>query len=207
MEALNELSAFSLVSHNVDKLEFTVHRLVQDVSRMAQNNENTEKNITACLRWLNEGFVGEPQDVRDWPVLEPLVPHLTELLAHSDRRHSDNAIESRLLNQLGLLYLSKAQHKLAEPLMRRALKIDEQYFGENHPNVARGLNNLAQLLQDTNRLAEAEPLMRRAFIIFLTSLGFDHPNTQMVLNNYISLLLKMGQTNEEIKETLSNLLR
>ena len=31
------------------------------------------------------------------------------------------------------------------------------------PQVASDLNNLAQLLQDTNRLAEAEPLMRRAW--------------------------------------------
>ena len=43
-------------------------------------------------------------------------------------------------------------------LMRRALAIDEQSFGPDHPNVAIDLNNLAQLLQATNRLAEAEPL-------------------------------------------------
>ena len=41
----------------------------------------------------------------------------------------------------------------AEPLMRRALAIDEQSFGKDHPNVAIDLNNLAQLLQATNRLA------------------------------------------------------
>ena len=43
--------------------------------------------------------------------------------------------------------------------MRRALAIDEQSYGPDHPKVATGLNNLAQLLQDTNRLAEAEPLI------------------------------------------------
>ena len=39
--------------------------------------------------------------------------------------------------------------------MRRALAIDETSFGPDHPNVAIRLNNLARLLQDTNRLAEA----------------------------------------------------
>ncbi|MEL7335223.1 MAG: tetratricopeptide repeat protein, partial [Planctomycetota bacterium] len=34
-----------------------------------------------------------------------------------------------------------------------------------HPKVAIRLNNLAQLLQATNRLSEAEPLMRRALAI------------------------------------------
>ena len=49
------------------------------------------------------------------------------------------------------------------------------------------LNNLAQLLQDTNRLAEAEPLMRRALAIFETSLGPDHPNTVIARNNLAAL--------------------
>ena len=31
----------------------------------------------------------------------------------------------------------------AEPLMGRALAIDEKCYGPNHPNVARDLNNLA----------------------------------------------------------------
>ena len=53
----------------------------------------------------------------------------------------------------------------AEPLIRRALAIDEKSYGPDHPNVAIRLNNLAELLQDTNRLAEAEPLMRRALAI------------------------------------------
>ena len=60
--------------------------------------------------------------------------------------------------------------------MRRALAIDEASFGPDHPDVASDLNNLAQLLQDTNRLAEAEPLMRRALAIDEASFGPEHPN-------------------------------
>ena len=49
--------------------------------------------------------------------------------------------------------------------MRRALAIDEQSFGPEHPNVATTSTTWPQLLQATNRLAEAEPLMRRALAI------------------------------------------
>ena len=59
--------------------------------------------------------------------------------------------------------------------MRRALAIDELSYGPDHPNVAIRLNNLAQLLQATNRLAEAEPLMRRAWRS-TSVLRPDHPN-------------------------------
>ena len=72
--------------------------------------------------------------------------------------------------------------------MRRALAIDETSFGRHHPNVAIRLNNLAQLLQATNRLAEAEPLMRRALTIDEKSLGPEHPNVARDLNNLALLL-------------------
>ncbi len=67
--------------------------------------------------------------------------------------------------------------------VRRALAIDEESFGPGHPDVAIDLNNLALLLQATNRLAEAEPLMRRAVEIWTASLGPDHPNTQTGIEN------------------------
>jgi tetratricopeptide (TPR) repeat protein len=54
--------------------------------------------------------------------------------------------------------------------------------------VAIDLNNLAQLLKATNRLAEAEPLMRRALAIGEKSLGSDHPQVAIRLNNLGQLL-------------------
>ena len=55
--------------------------------------------------------------------------------------------------------------------------------------MAIGLNNLAELLRDTNRLAEAEPLYRRALAIDEASFGPDHPEVARGLNN-LALLLK-----------------
>jgi hypothetical protein len=73
---------------------------------------------------------------------------------------------SALMTQLALLLHKKALCSEAEPTMRRALAMDEKHFGPDDPKVARDLNNLAQLLQDTNRHGEAEPLMRRVISIF-----------------------------------------
>ena len=80
--------------------------------------------------------------------------------------------------------------------MRRALAIDEASFGPDHPNVATRLNNLAQLLQATNRLAEAEPLMRRALAIDEASFGPDHPNVASDLNNLAQLLQATNRLRE-----------
>ena len=93
-----------------------------------------------------------------------------------------------VLNNLAQLLKDTNRLAEAEPLMRRALAIDEASYGAEHPNVAIRLNNLARLLQDTNRLAEAEPLMRRALAIDEASYGIEHPDVARDLNNLARLL-------------------
>ena len=97
------------------------------------------------------------------------------------RRHSASTTSRQLLQDTNRL-------AEAEPLMRRALAIDEKSYGNDHPDVAVRLNNLAQLLKATNRLAEAEPLMRRALRISEQSFGLDHPTVATRLNNLGQLL-------------------
>lgn len=64
---------------------------------------------------------------------------------------------SRNLSNLAQLLSETERIAEAEPLMKRALAIDEQSFGPHHPDVATRLGNLAALLQDTNRPSEASP--------------------------------------------------
>ena len=186
-DALVELEGLSLLNRSGEAPQFTVHRLVQEVTRLRQDSAQEPYELEAALAWINAAFVGDPQDVRSWPVLEPLEPHAKAVASFSDRAGIAGATAG-LLSQLGTLLLTKADYDEAEPMYRRALQIDEASYGQNHPHVARDLNNLAGLLQDTNRLADAEPLMRRAFVIFLSSLGVDHPNSQTVLGNYGKIL-------------------
>jgi len=100
----------------------------------------------------------------------------------------DEPLLASALNYLARLQLTNGQFNQAEPLMRRALAIDEKSFGPDHPTVAIPLNNLAQLLKATNRLAEAEPLMCRALTIGEKSFGPDHPTVATDLNNLAQLL-------------------
>ncbi len=95
---------------------------------------------------------------------------------------------ARVANELAAFLSASALHAQAEPLMRRALAIDDSCFGKDHLDVAVTLNNLAQLLQATNRLAEAEPLMRRALAIFERSFGKDHPKVAIATDNLAQLL-------------------
>jgi hypothetical protein len=73
-------------------------------------------------------------------------------------------------------------------MMRRALAIDEASYGKDHPLVAIRLNNLALLLQDTDRFAEAELLMRRAVEIRRKSLVPRHPRTRGSIESLAQIL-------------------
>ena len=95
-----------------------------------------------------------------------------------------------------LVYYHNAQYDQAEPLIRRSLSIDESSFGPDHPNVAIRLNNLATLLQATNRLDEAKPLIKRALAIDESSFGPEHPVVARDLNNLAALLQATNRLDE-----------
>ncbi|MBS0299822.1 MAG: tetratricopeptide repeat protein [Proteobacteria bacterium] len=192
--ALAELESYSLVTRSRDNPSFTVHRLVQEVTRRQQNDPENVR-LTEALRWLNAAFTGDPQDVRDWPVLNPLLPHAQAITGHADEAGITTPT-ARLLNDLGVMYFVKSLYAEAEPLLRRALAIDEASFGQDHPNIVHGLNNLTLLLQDTNRLGEAEQLVRRALAIDEENFEANHPNIARDLNNLAQLLKATDRLNE-----------
>ena len=186
-DTCDDLTAYSLVTRDADRPFFLVYRLVQDVTRRSLSGEAQLRSLVEALQWISDASKGDARDIRTWPRLEPLAPHMREVVTYADE-HSIGQPTTNVMNQLAGLLYSKALHDQTEPLLRRALAIDEKSFGPEHPDVATRLNNLALLLRATNRLAEAEPLYRRALAIQEKSFGPDHPNVATGLNNLAVLL-------------------
>jgi serine/threonine-protein kinase len=57
----------------------------------------------------------------------------------------------------------------------RALKLDEDALGVNHPNVAWSLSGLAEVCVEQGRLDEARAHFTRALELREKALGPDHP--------------------------------
>jgi tetratricopeptide (TPR) repeat protein len=74
--------------------------------------------------------------------------------------------------------------------IERALRIDEAAYGQDHPAVARSVNNLGLVLMDLGDLKGARAHFERALRIFQKFLGEDHPKTVLVRENleFIDLL-------------------
>ncbi len=109
---------------------------------------------------------------------------------------ADTKLVALALNDLAQLLQQTNRIADAEPLMRRALEIDEAVFGRQHPAVARDLNNLAALLQATNRFEEAEQKSRRALEIDEAIFGKQHPMVGRDLNNLAHILVATGRFEE-----------
>lgn len=193
-EALVELATFSLVTRAAEAPTFTVHRLVQDVTRRNMTADSANVSLTEALRWLNAAFsgAGDPQDVRTWPTLDPLAPHARAIVLFADTAGLAEPT-AELMNNLGQLLDAKALFAEAEPLMRRALERAGELFGTDHLNVAVALNNLGQLLLATNRADEAEPMIRRVLEIDENTFGTEHPNVASSLMNLAMLLQETGR--------------
>lgn len=104
-----------------------------------------------------------------------LAPTIGRALALSDQWDQRRGDIARNLIVLARFLTITNRVADAESLLRRALAIDEQFFGPQHPKVADHLRSLAQLLTPTNRVAEAEPLIRRALAIDELFFGPRHP--------------------------------
>ena len=60
-------------------------------------------------------------------------------------------------------------------------------LGDDHPDVAKQLNNLALLCQNQGKYEEVETYYQRALTIYTKKLGEDDPNVAKTKNNLVSI--------------------
>lgn len=104
--------------------------------------------------------------------------------------HKDDPL---ILNDLGVVLNAEARFAEAEPLLNRALAIDEKALGSEHPHVARDLNSLAGLYEGEARDPTADPLLKRALAIDEKALGPEHPDVARDLNDLALLYDREGK--------------
>lgn len=194
-QALAQAETYCLLTRQDDPPRFKLHRLVQQILRLTAEPAETTSALNIGIGLFNAGYPGPPQDVDTWVKWTPLQSHAASLCTYAPDELATERL-SWLLGELSLLLQIKGLYSEAEPLIRRALKLDETRHGPNHPDVASRLNNLATLLKSTNQLGQAEPLMRRALAIDEKSYGPYHPNVARNLNNLAQLLQATNRLGE-----------
>ncbi len=190
--ALDDLAAYSLVTRDPEQPYFLVHRLVQDVTRRGLSKEKRDLRLLEALNWVSNAFPADLYDVTQWPIAEALASHVEVLTTHAVSAGIRKPT-TKLLNELSMLFTANASHHQAEPLLRKALAIDEFHLGPSHPNVAIDLITTAHLLLGTSRPDEAEPLIRRAIEIDKNAYGQNHIEVAKNVKFLAEVLRDRGQ--------------
>lgn len=193
-EVLRPLARYSLIRFDAALRVFSVHRLVQEIVWTALPEAERRTIVARAVCALDTAFP-EVEFAR-WPQCERLVPHVASIARWlaSDNAHSEAA--GRLLNATGRYLWERGRYAEAQPVHERALAIRERSLGPDHPDVARSLNNLANVHYDQGRYEEARGLHERALALRERVLGADHPDVAISLNNLANVHYDQGRYGE-----------
>ena len=197
---LTELQRHSLIDVRGDAL--FVHQLVQAVARDRLAGQNTEGEwASAAVRVVAEAFPFQVNETGTWSGSARLVPQALTATQHAERLGVALKETGLLLNQVGLYLRSRAQLAAAEEVLRRALRIDEQVYGLDDPNVAISASNIGAVLQAKGDLEGALRYTQRALATAERVYGSDHPSVATLANNIGAILQEQGDLDGALQYT------
>ena len=121
------------------------------------------------------------------PIMEQVLSQVSE---------ENELAEAKRLEQQIFQLSQEGQYAEAIPLAEKALGIRKKVLGDNHPDVAISLNNLAELYRLQGRYTEAEPLYQQSLAIDKKTLGDNHPDVATGMDNLATFYYLQGRYKE-----------
>ncbi|ACC82962.1 tetratricopeptide repeat protein [Nostoc punctiforme] len=146
-------------------------------------------------------MVAVAQDIPESSTLEqitavsPTIPHIAEVANHLIQYVSDDDLVGPFIGN-ARFYNGQGLYSQALPWYEQCLEVTKKRLGEEHPDVATSLNNLAYLYYSQGRYSEAEPLCIQALALRRKLLGEEHPDVATSLNNLAALYRSQGRYSE-----------
>ena len=194
------LLKYSFLKANPEANIFSMHRLVQIVTRDRLNVELKKIWLSAIIEALNKIFPAQGWESRFWPQCESLLPHGKALLRHT----GDVGIESddvwQALNKMGIFLRERAEFEESESLHKKALEIIRTEAGESSLGYAETLAHLIMISRyqgQTN--AETEQIARQMLEIKISYYGRKHPCVAGPLKLLALVLGDLGNFSEAEK--------
>ena len=97
------------------------------------------------------------------------------------------------LNALGSIHHSRGDYRSAQGYFRQALEIAEKTLGDQDPDTAVFLINLATSQAMRKQFTSAEPLYQRALAIWEKSLPSGDPRLRLGIENLAILYTRHGK--------------
>ncbi|MEJ6486604.1 tetratricopeptide repeat protein [Nostoc punctiforme UO1] len=201
-EDLEEIRDYSLLNlHLLQRKGEGVYQLHPLLRQFFQYKCTALEKVEELKRSFCRVMVAVAKGIPDSPTLQqindvtPATPHLAEV--------ANNLIQYITDEDLPWVFIGNAQfyngqglYKQASPWYKQCLEVTKKRLGEEHPDVALSLNNLALLYHSQGRYSEAEPLYIQALALRRKLLGEEHPDVALSLNNLALLYYSQGRYSE-----------
>ena len=203
-EVLEPLCTYSLIRVDRAAQTYSIHRLVQEVTRAEMATEKTRQ------RWINrailaahqllpkdeEGRVEYQDSFQHWPLLARLTNHTQVLAQICHASDCQSLAAAQLFDRMGDFLREGGQYPLAESLLQQAYQLYQSLLEVDSRDVAQSLHSLARLYWMQGRYSEAEPLYQESLAMRKRLLGDEHPDVANSLNNLAILYRNQGRYSE-----------
>jgi serine/threonine protein kinase len=195
-EVLEPLTRYSLIQRDQRSRTYSMHPLVQEVLVSAMRPNQRHCWVRRVVGAISAAFPST--DFKDWPLCERLLPHASCCARLVEEENFSSGEAGRVVGLTGHYLAQRGRFSQSEPLQWLALAISEKVLGPNHPDVAKSLNKLANLLNLQGRYAKALPLHERALAISERALGSDHPDVAKSLYDLARHLVERSRYGEAL---------
>jgi tetratricopeptide (TPR) repeat protein len=190
-KALGDLARLSLIT--LTNETFSVHRLLQAVEQDALNPAERQSYIIVALELLDRFAPDQAEVTSNLHVWRQLASHVDALLRHTEDEGVDTTLIDTLRRKFGLFLKASAAYAHAREIFERAITAAERRSPRDDAEVARNLNNLAEVMTEMNQLQDAEPLYDKALEIRVKVLGRQHVDVAEIIGNLALVYSKQGR--------------
>ncbi|NEO93027.1 MAG: tetratricopeptide repeat protein, partial [Moorea sp. SIO3G5] len=182
----------------LQKLDDNTYQLHERIREFLSIKGEQLADIETLKQGVCSAIVAIAKDIPDTPTqseiieITPAIPHLVEVATNQNNYLNDEDLIWPFLG-LGRFYYGQGAYEQALPWYQQCLSTVTERLGQDHPDVATSLNNLAGLYSSQGRYQEAEPLYQQALEMSQRLLGQDHPDVATSLNNLALLYYSQGR--------------
>ena len=178
---------------------FSVHRLVQAVTRERLGEEACAVWAEIALRLVESAFLFDEDDESTWPSCARLLPHALTTIDYGEAWRVAAEETGRPLDHIGGYFQVSVQFSTAHTvhlaeLCKRALAIAGVTYSTSPPTATACINNvLGLVLWNLQKFSDAHEVLERALAMDETTYGPSHPTVARDLNNLGLILRDLGE--------------
>jgi tetratricopeptide (TPR) repeat protein len=187
--------------HLIERVEerevcYKIHPLIREFLRLKLDESEQADNVRKAFVPV---FVEIAKTIPQFPTIDLIeslklaIPHLEEVAVNLTNTLSDEDLIYPFVG-LGSFYQGQGSYSLAAPWLQQCLSVVKTRLGEDHPDVATSLNNLARLYESQGRYSEAEILFLQALELRKRLLVEFHPDVVVIgLTNLAGIYESQGR--------------